>query len=69
MGVKSIRLNKNEEKALNVLKDHFNCDSSTIIKKSLWEMYENINDSKAVEEFEKIETQDKVKFNSFDDLF
>jgi len=69
MGVTSIRLNKNEEKVLNYLKNYFHCDSSTLLKKSLYEMYEDIQDKKIIEEFEKKEKEGNSKFLKLEDLF
>ena len=40
MGVISIRLNNDEEKVLKKLSDYFHEDKSTLIKKSLVELYE-----------------------------
>lgn len=34
MGVTSVRFNKKEEKIINYLKEHPNCDTSTLLKKS-----------------------------------
>ena len=68
MGVTSIRLNKKEEQALNFLKNHFHCDSSTLIKKSLWELYEDLKDREIIEEFERNEGLKNVEFISGDDL-
>jgi len=69
MGVTSIRLNKNEEKVLNYLKNYFHCDTSTLLKKSLYEMYEDIQDKKIIEDFEKKEKEGNSKFLKFEDLF
>lgn len=44
MGVISVRLNKDEEKILKKLSDHFHEDKSALIKKSLFELYENVLD-------------------------
>ena len=68
MGVTSIRLNQKEEKLLKYLKDHYSCDASTLLKKSLWEMYEDIKDKEIVENFEKLEKTRKTRFVSIDDL-
>lgn len=68
MGVTSIRLNEKEEELLNTLKEHYNCDSSTLIKRSLWEMYEDIKDFEIIEEFEKRDKNKKSEFMSFDKL-
>jgi hypothetical protein len=69
MGVTSIRLNKNEEKVLNYLKQYFNCDSSTLLKKSLFELYEGLKDKEIIEAFEKEEKHGDVEFVSYENLF
>ena len=55
MGVTSVRLNPKEEKLVRILKDHYNCDTSTLMKRSLWEMYEDLIDKDLIEDFEKRE--------------
>jgi len=42
MAVTSVRFNAKEEKIVKILKKHYNCDASTLIKKSLWELHEDI---------------------------
>ncbi len=69
MGVTSIRLNSKEEKLLKFLKDYYNCDTSTLLKKSLMDMYEDIRDKEIIEKFEKKESKGKTKFVSFEDIF
>lgn len=69
MGVTSVRFNTKEEKLLNFLKEYYNCDVSTLLKKSLWDLYEDIKDKDIVEEFEKKEKSGKVKFDKFENLF
>ena len=68
MAVTSLRLNNNEQKVLNYLKEHFHCDASTILKKSLMEMYEVLQDQEVIENFEKFEKDGKADFRSFDDI-
>ncbi len=68
MGVTSIRLNQKEEKLLQILKDYYNCDASTLLKKSLYELYEDIKDNKIIETFEAKEISSKSKFIKFEDL-
>ena len=68
MGVTSIRLNKKEEKLLNYLKEYFHCDSSTLLKKSLFELYEDLKDKEIIDTFEKKEKEGKTKFISFEEL-
>ncbi len=62
MAVTSVRFNAKEEKIVKILKKHYNCDASTLIKKSLWELYEDIKDKEIIETFEKCEKGGKTKF-------
>ena len=62
MAVTSVRFNSQEEKLLRLLKKHYNCDASTLIKKSLWELYEDITDREIIEDFEKKETASRTEF-------
>jgi len=66
MAVTSIRLNKEGEKLLNILKKYYGCDTSTLLKKSLWDLFEDIKDKEIIEEFEKNES--KSKFMTFEDI-
>jgi hypothetical protein len=68
MAVTSVRFNTKEEKILKLLKDHYNCDASTLLKKSLWDLYEEIKDKEIIEDFEKREKGKKAKFVQIDDL-
>ncbi len=64
MGVISVRFNKDEEKILKKLSDHFHEDKSTLIKKSLIELYENVLDLNEIKKFEAKEKRGKVSFSS-----
>ena len=55
MGVISVRLNKEEERMLKNLSEYFLADRSTLIKRSLFELYENMLDIETIESFEKKE--------------
>jgi len=68
MGVTSIRFNKEEEKIINYLKKYLHCDTSTLLKKSLWELYEELKDREIIEEFERSEEEGKVSFNTIDKI-
>ncbi len=68
MGVASVRFNTKEEKLLKYLKEYYNCDASTLVKKSLWDLYEGIKDKEIVEIFEKKEKNGKSKFVKFENL-
>ncbi|UCH81816.1 MAG: hypothetical protein JSW20_04120 [Nitrospiraceae bacterium] len=68
MGVISVRLNKDEEKILKKLSDHFHEDKSTLIKKSLVELYENVMNLNEIKKFESKEKRGKVSFSSAEDI-
>ena len=68
MGVISVRFNKDEEKILKELSDHFHKDKSTLIKKSLFELYENVLDLDEIKKFESKEKRGKVSFSSAEDI-
>ena len=67
MGVTSVRFNTNEEKALEYLKEVYHSDASSVIKKALWELYEDFRDREIIEEFEAREDAGVVEFGSLDD--
>ena len=46
-------MNREEEKMINYLSEYFEEEKSSIIKRSLIEMYENIVDRKVIDTFEK----------------
>lgn len=68
MGVISIRLNKDEEKILKKLSEHFHEDKSALVKKSLLELYENILDLDEIKRFETRERKDKTSFYTAEDI-
>jgi len=68
MAVTSIRFNKKEEELLNYLKGYYNCDSSTIIRRSMIDMYEDIKDKEIIDEFEKEENEGEISFKTYDDI-
>jgi len=68
MGVTSVRFNEKEEKLLNYLKQTFHCDVSTLIKKSLKELYEDIKEREIVEKYEIKEDKEKTNFMTIEDL-
>lgn len=67
MAVVSVRLNEEEEKILGFLTDYFHEDKSTLFKKSLYELFEDIQDINFIEKH--IENKKNVEFISRDDLF
>ena len=62
MAVTSVRLNQKEEKLLKFLKKHYNCDASSLLKRSLYELYEDLKDKEIIENFEKKEKSNKSQF-------
>ena len=68
MGVVSVRFNKDEEIILKKLSEHFHEDKSTLIKKSLFELYENVLDLNEIKKFEAKEKEGKVSFSSAEDI-
>jgi hypothetical protein len=68
MGVISVRFNRDEEKILGQLSEHFHIDRSTLIKKSLFELYENMRDMETIETFEKKEKKRKISFATAEDI-
>jgi len=68
MGVISVRLNKEEEKIFKELSDNLGVDKSTLIKKSIFELYENLVDIEIIEKFEDKERKGKVSFNTAEDI-
>ncbi len=68
MGVVSVRFNKDEERLLKELADYFHTDKSTLIKKSLFDLYENTIDLTTIKSFETKEKKGKVSFTTADDI-
>ena len=68
MGVKSVRFNSDEEKALAALTKAFHIDTSGVIKKALWELYEDVQDRAVIEGFEVREDAGDTGFAPIDDL-
>ncbi len=69
MAVVSVRLNKDEEQILDYLTEYFHEDKSTLFKKSLYEMYEDIQDIKFIENYIEESNTKTREFISGDDLF
>lgn len=69
MAVVSVRLNEEEEKILNYLSEYFHEDKSTLFKKALHEMYEDIQDIKFIDAYLKRKKGKKPRFISGDELF
>lgn len=68
MSIVSIRFNKEEEQILNRLISHFEKDRSSLIKYSLRELYEDLVDRRAIEEFEARENDGSVDFTPSDQI-
>ena len=68
MEVISVRLNKEEQKMVKKLMEHFHEDKSTLIKKSLLELYENVIDFETIKKFEEKEKKGNIRFSSAEDI-
>jgi hypothetical protein len=68
MAVISVRFNSREEKILKTLKDYYNCDSSSLIKKTLLDLYEEIKDKEIIEQYELREKTSKTGFVKVEDI-
>lgn len=68
MGVISVRLNEREDKMLKQLADYFHADKSTLIKKSLLDLYETMRDMETVETYEDKEKRGKTSFVTAEDI-
>ena len=64
MGVVSVRLNKDEESILKKLSDYYHADKSSLIKRSLFEFYENMVALEVVKQFEVKENRGEISFHS-----
>lgn len=62
MGIISVRLNSQEEKVVKKLVDYYDEDRSKLLKRSLFELYENIVDGNEIEKFEKKNRQKEQNF-------
>ncbi len=68
MGVTSVRLNQKEERLLKLMKKYYNCDASTLLKRSLYELYEDLKDKEIIEQFEKKDKNKKTQFVTLEEL-
>ena len=68
MAVISIRFNSKEEKILEILKKYYECDFSSLVKKSLLDLYEEIKDREIIEQYEAGEKISKSKFVKIEDI-
>jgi len=66
MAIISVRLNDEDEKILQFLKDYYNKDRSSLIKKILQEKYEDIKDLKTILDFEN--NEDETSFLSIEEM-
>ena len=68
MAVVSVRLNEKEEEILNYLTEYFHEEKSSLLKKSMFELYEDIQDIKFMDNYLEKKGFDKKNFISGDDL-
>jgi hypothetical protein len=68
MGVISVRFNSEEERILKELSEYYGEDRSKLVKKSIMELYETLNDRKVIDQFEIKESKKKTHFHSSDEM-
>ncbi len=68
MGTTTIRFTEEEQEIVKKLTEHFGMEPSTVIKKALFELYEDVKDLEAIEEFEKREERGEVEWMTSDEL-
>jgi hypothetical protein len=64
MAVVSVRPNDEEEKILEYLTDYFHEDKSSLFKKSMFELYEDIQDIRFIESYINDSKKRRKKFIS-----
>ena len=68
MAVVSVRLNEQEEKILEYLTEYFHEEKSSLLKKSMFELYEDTQDIRFVDAYLEKKGLQKENFVSGDDL-
>ncbi len=68
MAVISVRFNSREEKILETLKKYYECDSSSLLKRSLMDLYEEIKDREIIEQYEVKEKTSKSVFVKIENI-
>lgn len=68
MAVVSVRLNEKEEEVLNYLTEYFHEEKSSLLKKSMFDLYEDIQDIKFVDNYIEKKGLNMKNFVSGDDL-
>ncbi len=62
MGTTTIRFNVEEEKIVNDLAKHYNMKQSTVIKKAIFGLYEDMKDMEEIEKFEEKKARGEVEW-------
>ena len=68
MGVASVRNDSDEGKAPAALTNAFHMDTSGVIKKALWKLYEDVQDQAVIEDFEVSEDAGDTGFAPIDEF-
>ena len=68
MAVISVRLNEEEERILEYLSEYYHEDKSTLFKKSMYELYEDIQDIRFIESYISNGNKKSKKFLSAEEL-
>lgn len=68
MAVVSVRLNEQEKKVLEYLAEYFHEEKSSLLKRSMFELYEDIQDIRFVDAFLETKGSGKEHFVPADEL-
>ena len=68
MAVVSIRLNTEEARIIDFLSKEYDEDKSTLIKKTIIEIYEDYIDKNYIDNFDKKEKESKTTYLSAEDI-
>ena len=68
MALISLTLDQNEESMVDFLSKYYERDTSSLIKYSIQELYEDIIDRRVITEFEAKKKRGEVKFVDSDDV-
>ncbi|MDH4129445.1 MAG: DUF6290 family protein [Spirochaetota bacterium] len=64
MGVNTVRLNEKDEKILSILSEELHLNKSEVIKKALHSFFEDLVDTKYIEQYEEKEKKGELTFHT-----
>jgi predicted transcriptional regulator len=68
MAVMSLQLSSGEEKMMDFLAGYYELDYRSIFRRAIQDLYEDLVDRKAIEDYEEREHAGTVSFTSSDDV-